>query len=136
MTVKGKRGTLTKNFNAASVDMALSADGKSIRIDKWFGNRKELATVKTISTHIKNLIKGVTYGYLYKLKAVYAHFPINTVVSADKKSIDIRNFLGEKVVRTVTMLDGVTVEASSNKDELVLKVIGFVVARICSQLGL
>ena len=61
-------------------------------------------------------------GYLYKMKSVYAHFPINTVVAADKRSIDVRNFLGEKVVRSVQMLDGVTVEASTNKDELILKV--------------
>ncbi len=56
------------------------------------------------------------------MKSVYAHFPINTVIAGDKKSIDVRNFLGEKVVRSVHMLDGVTVEASTNKDELIIKV--------------
>lgn len=61
------------------------------------------------------------------MKTVYAHFPINTVIVGGGKAIDIRNFLGEKVVRTVTMLEGVTIAQSSNKDELIISV------RICGQ---
>ena len=61
-------------------------------------------------------------GYLYKMKSVYAHFPINTVIAADKKSIDIRNFLGEKVVRTLEMLDGCQVSKSADqKDEIIIE---------------
>jgi large subunit ribosomal protein L9e len=59
------------------------------------------------------------------MRYVYAHFPIN--VSLDKNSetglwqVEIRNFIGEKIVRRVTMQPGVDVEASKNqKDELVL----------------
>ena len=69
------------------------------------------------------------------MKTVYAHFPINTVIAANKKSIDIRNFLGEKVVRSVSMLDGVTVEASTNKDELILKVLPRVAGNWMSIVG-
>lgn len=28
-------------------------------MDKWWGNRKELATVRTICSHVQNMIKGV-----------------------------------------------------------------------------
>lgn len=31
-----------------------------LRVDKWWGNRKELATVRTICSHVQNMIKGVT----------------------------------------------------------------------------
>lgn len=31
-----------------------------LRVEKWWGNRKELATVRTICSHVQNMIKGVT----------------------------------------------------------------------------
>lgn len=78
--------------------------------------------MRTFCTHVKNMIKGVTYGFRYVMKAVYAHFPINIQVVNSGKTVDIRNFLGEKVTRTVHMHDGVTVRASGNKDELYIEV--------------
>ena len=51
------------------------------QVEKWFGLRKELAAVRTVCSHIQNLIKGVTKGYKYKMRAVYAHFPINCAIS-------------------------------------------------------
>ena len=32
-----------------------------VKIEKWFGKKKQLAAVRTISSHIQNLFKGVTY---------------------------------------------------------------------------
>ena len=55
------------------------------------------------------------------MRFVYAHFPINASIGGDGKSIEIRNFLGEKKVRKVEMLDGVTIVRSEKvKDEIVL----------------
>ena len=59
---------------------------------------------------------------MYKMRAVYAHFPINIAISDDSTQVEIRNFLGEKYTRHVTMLPGVTFTTSKNlKDEFLLQ---------------
>ena len=60
-------------------------------------------------------------GFKYKMKAVYAHFPINIVVSESNTLVEVRNFLGEKYVRRVTMRPGVTCTNSTVKDEIILE---------------
>lgn len=60
VTVKGPRGTLTKSFQ--HMDLEIVKVGKNkLRVDVWFAKRKQLACVKTISSHIENLFKGVLY---------------------------------------------------------------------------
>lgn len=91
VVVKGPRGTLSRTFKHLAVDIQM--DGKKrIKVVKWFGKRKELAAVNTVCSHIQNMFKGVTKGFLYKMRSVYAHFPINVTVGDDKASVAIRNF--------------------------------------------
>merc|ERR1712032_472263 len=59
---------------------------------------------------------------LYKMRFVYAHFPINVAIVNKDKRVEIRNFLGEKVVRVVDALGDVTVKRSADvKGEIVLQ---------------
>lgn len=120
VTVKGPRGTLRRSFKHSRVDIT-KINKKKIKIEKWFGTKKEVAAVRTISSHIKNLIKGVIKGYKYKMRYVYAHFPINTVISEKGALLEIRNFLGERLIRRVNMYPGVTVSQSKQKDEIILE---------------
>jgi len=121
VTVKGKRGTLTRGFQHVQVDM-YKVGKQRVRVEKWFGVRKQLAAVRTVCTHIENMIKGVTVGYRYKMRSVYAHFPINSATSKNNTVVEIRNFLGEKIIRTVPMAPGVTcINSPDQKDELVLE---------------
>lgn len=123
VTVKGPRGQLVRafkgiNFAANMITPAL------MRVDMWYGNRKQLACLRTVTTHIENMIVGVTKGFQYKMRFAYAHFPINVSLTKDGNTpvVEIRNFLGERRVRRVAMLDGVSiVRSTANKDELVLE---------------
>jgi large subunit ribosomal protein L9e len=118
--VTGPRGTLEKNFNHVSVEITRQGKNK-LNVAVWFGARKHLACIRTVCTHIKNMITGVTKGFQYKMRAAYSHFPINVSIVDGKKTIEIRNYLGEKIVRRVPMADGVTVDVTDQKDEIVLK---------------
>lgn len=61
-------------------------------------------------------------GFQYRMRAVYAHFPINCVTTENNSVIEVRNFLGEKFIRRVKMAPGVTVvNSTKQKDELVLE---------------
>ncbi len=59
VTVTGKRGTLTREFKHVNVAFVVLGK-KSIRVDMWFGNRLQLACLRTITTHIENMMVGVT----------------------------------------------------------------------------
>mmetsp|Transcript_62579 Transcript_62579/g.87008 ORF Transcript_62579/g.87008 Transcript_62579/m.87008 type:complete len:112 (+) Transcript_62579:304-639(+) len=68
------------------------------------------------------MIVGVTKGYKYKMRFAYAHFPINSNVSKDNKTIEIKNFIGEKYNRRITMLDGVKITKKEDvKDEITIE---------------
>jgi large subunit ribosomal protein L9e len=55
------------------------------------------------------------------MRLVYAHFPINAIPSEDGTSLQVRNFLGEKIVRECPMLEGTKVSLSEIKDELIIQ---------------
>ena len=120
--VTGPRGELIKDLKHIDVAFTKISD-RAIKITVHNGDRKHVAALRTVKSLIANLITGVTKGYKYKMRYVYAHFPINVnVVETDgQKFVEIRNFLGEKRVRQVKIFDGVTVENSTTqKDELIL----------------
>jgi large subunit ribosomal protein L9e len=99
--VEGPRGKLVRDFKHLNLDFDLITDEngkKKLKIDAWFGSRKTSAAIRTALSHVENLIRGVTKGFRYKMRFVYAHFPINASITNDNKSIEIRNFLGEKKV--------------------------------------
>lgn len=118
--VTGPRGTLERDFKHVPVEMERTKPSQ-LTVRVWFGLRKHNACIRTVCTHITNMIKGVTVGFQYKMRAAYAHFPVNLSIVDNKKTIEIRNYLGEKLVRRIHMLGDCTIEFTDQKDELVIK---------------
>jgi len=123
IVVTGPRGTLTKTVRHVNMDIRLiKTKTNKVTLAVWQGNRKHVACLRTIKSLISNMITGVTKGFLYKMRAVYAHFPINCIIQEDGHRLEIRNFLGEKTVRHVDMLGDVKVsESKAQKDELIIE---------------
>merc|ERR1712046_539145 len=114
VTVSGPRGTLKRDFSHLKVELKKTG-AQSLRITKWWATMKQKAALRTVSSHINNMATGVTAGFRYKMRTVYAHFPINMIVKEDGDRVEIRNFLGEKINREVQMLPGVKVSVPQNK---------------------
>ena len=119
--VKGKHGELSRDFKHLPIELFLGDGGKKVIARMYFAKSKQCSMLNTVCSHISNLFDGVETKFEYKMRLVYAHFPINVNVVNGGKTIEIRNFLGEKVVRTVHMIPGVIVEKSANtKDEIIV----------------
>lgn len=121
VTVTGPRGTLTRKFRHQA--MEISSDGQNIMVRSWHSKRQKLSCIRTFASHIKNMMTGVTQGFRYKMRLVYAHFPINVNIVDDGKVLEIRNFIGEKLTRVVPMQDGCSIARGDGtvKDELIVE---------------
>ena len=121
VTVEGKHGKLTRNFKHLPLELWLANNNHEVRARMFFAKSKQLSCLRSVCSHIQNLFDGVTKKFEYRMRLVYAHFPINANITNNGSTVEIRNFLGEKNVRVVNMLPGVTIEKSVNtKDELIL----------------
>jgi len=123
VTVKGPRGTLQRSFAKIACELMIvkHKKGLAVRAELWTSARKQIAGLRTVISHISNMVDGVTKGYKYKMRLVYAHFPISASIENGGKEVHVRNFLGEKIVRKVPMLGEVKIEKSNDqKDEIVL----------------
>merc|ERR1739848_266832 len=110
VTVIGPRGTLQKDLSHLKVELKKTGP-QTVLITKWWATNRGTAALKTVASHLKNMAIGVTSGFRYKMRTVYAHLPINMVVGDNGKSVNIKNFLGERKLRLVNYLDGVYVSA-------------------------
>jgi large subunit ribosomal protein L6 len=104
--VKGEKGELNRTFSHPKINIKIN--GNNIEINGKGARRKELALIGTMKAHIKNMVKGVTEGFEYKMKTVFSHFPIKTSVEGNE--FIIQNFLGERSARKAKILEGVTIE--------------------------
>jgi len=106
VTVFGPLGELKKDFSHAKVDINIKGD--EVLIEVLWPDKKKRALVGTIRSHIRNMITGVTKGYTYKLKIVFAHFPMT--VRVEENRVVVENFHGERKPRIGKILGNVKVE--------------------------
>ena len=106
LKVKGEKGELSRVFSNPRININLK--GKVLMIQCTKPRRKDKALFGTYLAHIKNMVKGVTSGFEYKMKTVFSHFPIKTAV--ENNEFLIQNFLGERSARRAKILEGVNIE--------------------------
>lgn len=100
ITATSEKGELTWDFSNAPISIRL--EGKTITVQANWPRKKETALVGTISSHIQNMITGVTKGFTCKLKIVFSHFPIS--VKVRERTVAIENFTGERSPRIAKII--------------------------------
>ena len=106
--VTGPKGTLEESFDHLPVTFVLESG--SLRVYSQWARKREVALVGTALAHVQSMIRGVTTGYTYKLKIVYAHFPVTVKVQEKERKLTIENFTGEKTPRMIKIVGSAKVK--------------------------
>jgi len=91
----------------------IEVKGSEIIVDSTSTKKSHKAMIGTFSSHINNMMKGVTQGFEYRMKVVYSHFPMQLKVEG--KKLLIGNFLGEKKARSANILGETKVKAGADQ---------------------
>lgn len=105
VVVKGPLGENKKTFNLYKIDLKIEEN--KIIVGHAASTKRQKKMINTIASHLKNMIRGVTEKFEYKLKVCFSHFPFTVEING--KTVEIKNFLGEKVSRIVDVPEGVDV---------------------------
>jgi len=115
LSVKGKLGEARKDFDKVGVNIGV--EGNSVVISPFSKKKKDNVIINTALSHVNNMITGVTRGYTYRLKVVYAHFPISVKTKGDQ--ILVENFVGERSPRVAKIVGSCKVSVEG--DDIVVK---------------
>ena len=115
LSVKGKLGEARKSFDKINVN--LGVEGNRVTVSPFSAKKKDNVIINTVTSIINNMVTGVTKGFTYKVKVVYAHFPIT--VKTKGRQVLVENFVGERSPRVSDIVGDtkVTVEG----DDVIVK---------------
>ena len=106
--VKGPLGSLQEDLSHLPV--SINVNDNKVQLETTWPRKREIGMLGTAAAHVRNMLKGVTQGYRYELRTVYAHFPVTVKVDEKAKVLKIENFTGEKTPRYAKIVEGVKVD--------------------------
>ena len=115
LAIKGKLGEAKKHFDKVNVNLAV--DGNKVVFTPFSAKRKDNVIINTVTSIVKNMVTGVTKGYTYKVKVVYAHFPIT--VKTKGNQVLVENFVGERSPRVSQIVGDCKVSVEG--DDVIVK---------------
>ena len=112
LTLSKDANSLSRKFVSDRVELFKDGGGITVRCN--LPRRVEKALAGTWAAHVRNMNKGVSEGFTYKMKVVYSHFPMSLKVEGNH--LVVNNYFGEKVPRRAQILEGVTVNVKGKSD--------------------
>ena len=116
--VEGPLGSVEKDFSHAKNVNITQEDGKIV-LEAFNADKKTYSVVNTLASKIENMIVGVEKGFRYKMKIVYAHFPMNVKVDDKNGIVIIENLLGRRGKITTRLMPGVKVKV--DKEDVIIE---------------
>ncbi|MEA3199241.1 MAG: large subunit ribosomal protein [Thermoplasmata archaeon] len=114
LKVKGKNGELSRAFPGQGIN--LKREGNDVVVHADLPRKKTRALVGTYAAHIRNMVRGATENYEYKMKICFSHFPIKTKITGDQFVIE--NFLGERTPRRARIMGATKVKVAGEEISL------------------
>jgi len=115
VSISGPKGSLSRKFTSPSVAVLQEGGALIVRCD--LPRKKIKALSGTWNAHLNNMVRGVTEGFTYNLKAFYSHFPMTLEVKGNE--FVVNNYFGEKVPRRAEILSGVEVKVNKKVEVVV-----------------
>jgi len=115
LSVNGKLGEAKKSFDKINVNVTV--EGNRVVFTPFSAKKKDNVIINTVSSIVNNMVTGVTKGYTYKLKVVYAHFPIT--VKTKGNEVLVENFVGERSPRVADIVGACKVSVEG--DDVIVK---------------
>jgi large subunit ribosomal protein L6 len=109
-TAKGPAGEVSKKLEARGI--SIKVEGNSVVLEANNAKKLQKNLLFTFKAHLRNIIKGAHEGFTYKLKICSGHFPMS--VSLKNGVFEIKNFIGEKVPRTLVIKEGADVQINGD----------------------
>jgi large subunit ribosomal protein L6 len=118
VTMEGKKGKLIKSFENFKVELKKSKN--KINVKSYFVDKKKKAKMLAVVGYLKNMMIGVTEGYVYRSKIIFSHFPITVEPDNKKRLITIKNLYGGRKPLVVPIVgDDTTVKV--DKDDVIIE---------------
>lgn len=111
LSIAGPLGEVSRPL--VNPPFSLDITAQKVTLTFPLARRREKALLGTWRAHLANMIKGVTEGFEYQLKMVFAHFPVKLTVKGSHLLIE--NFLGERHPRRAKLVRGTKVEVSDQQ---------------------
>ncbi len=110
IVIKGPKGEIKRKLPDKQIKISKEGNELVIKYDK--SSQKEKKNLFTTRAHLINMVKGVQEGFTYKLKICSGHFPMSVAVK--NGVLEIKNFIGEKVPRTLKIKQGADVKVDGD----------------------
>jgi len=114
LTVSDGDAELEKKMDHALIDVEIGDD--EVTFEAVRDKRDIHSIAGTYRAHTENMIQGLEEDYVYKMKGVYAHFPMTVKKQGDE--VHIENFMGERFPRVAEIMDGVEVDINGEDLEI------------------
>jgi len=109
ITVEGPKGKLTRTMDPK---LSIKLEGTTATLSVKNASKREKTLIGTFKAHFANMLNGAKEGFTYRMKVCSGHFPMTVVVKGDE--LIIKNYLGEKVPRTIRFKPGVEVKVEGD----------------------
>lgn len=109
--ISGPQGEVEKKLTYPGIK--IFSENRKIVIEAKKATRNEKKIFNSFYAHLRNMVRGVTEKYLYRMKICSGHFPMN--LSVQNNQLILKNFFGESVPRRLHLKPNVEVKVEGSE---------------------